>query len=589
MSRIVRENIVKRAMIWFLSTIGFLTLLSFIGLAIAVFYLHKPSGTDHHITENTVLSLKLGHKSLTETGKNLSIPSFFALQNRLSLHQITYAIREASTDHRIKGILLEINGTAITTAQAQELRQAFEVFRQTGKFVYAFSRSYGDGNNGTVPYYLSTAADKIWLQPRGSVNFMGLMLETYFTRTLLDNYHVIPRLDTREAYKGLTETYMKKEFSPEVRQNLQSLFDGITDQIINNIAKDRGINVSVVKQHIQNGPFLDQEALSLKLIDHVGYLDILKEKIWKKIGKKPNYVSLKNYHRQIKLPRHSEKKIAVIFVDGTIMFGRKNLINEHLIDFDRVMQSLKRAREDEKVAAVILRIHSPGGVVTAAESIWREISLITASGKPVVASLGTVAASAGYMIAAPATKIVANPATITGSIGVAVGKLVLSGAFDHFGVHWDRIKTGQNAGMWSFTEDFSEQGWKKIQEMLDDCYQDFIAKVAAGRRMTPEAVREIAQGKVWTGAQAKENGLVDELGDFYTAVDVAKNLVGGDQKELISVESYHDEGGFMQDLQNFMDMGEKMAGIHQMFLNFQGNMTSGMRSQFPFEGIEKNF
>lgn len=265
------------------------------------------------------------------------------------------------------------------------------------------------------------------------------------------------------------------------------------------------------------------------------------------------------------------------------------MMNEQVIDFDRVMKLLKRARKDEKVVAVVLRIHSPGGIVTAAESIWREISLLKAAGKPVVASLGTIAASAGYMIAAPATKIVANPATITGSIGVAVGKLVLSGAFDHFGVHWDRIKTGQNAGMWSFTEDFSEQGWKKIQEMLDDCYQDFIAKVAAGRRMTPEAVREIAQGKVWTGAQAKENGLVDELGDFYTAVDVAKNLFGGDQKELISVESYHDEGGFMQDLQNFVDMGEKMAHIHQMFLNLKGNMTAGMRSQFPFDNIKENF
>lgn len=536
----------KKLIMSILSVIGLMTV---VVVLVSLYMAHKyllEGEKGEKLTKSSILVVKLGDKPLGEGGKNRPLDILLSGQQR-SVGELVTLIHQAKKDPRIKGLLLKADGSSIALAYVQELREAIEAFKQSQKPVYAYSDTMGEGGNGTGIYYLASCAHEIWLQPRGSLNLTGMILESYFLKGLLEDYKVKPQFDRREGYKGIIETYTQKEFTPETRGNLKSLLDDLMDQMITDAAKDRHMEKDQFKKMVDEGPYTDAQAQKLKLVDHLGHYDELKKSIEDKQGTSLSFVSDRYYAREDSEAK-SGPKIALIHVDGAI-YGSVNPMGEEESTSPRsIAKLLDKSLKDDEIKAVVLRINSPGGTVSAAETIWHEVKKIRDGKKPIIVSMGPTAASAGYQIAAPATKIVANPATLTGSIGVASGKVDLNGIFEHFHVHWDHIKSGDNAGMWSMTEGFSPHGWQKLQQSLDYYYDDFLTKVADGRKMDKTAVRHVAQGQVWSGRQAKERHLVDELGGLTTAIEVAKKELGLERDAPVQIITMSSRGMFLEGL-----------------------------------------
>ncbi len=543
---------IKKIIVAFLAVIGLLTIMI---MATAIYLLSKyvgPGLEDETLTTNSVLVLKVGENPLSE-GANHTPLDFLFSNRQKSLPELVRMIHQAANDPRIKGLVIKNEGSHFSLAQIQELREALRIFKDTHKPVYAYSDTLGEGGNGTGVYYLCASAHEIWLQPRGSLNLTGMVLESYFLRGLLDDYKIKTQIDKREAYKGLAENYMNKEFSPEVRANLQSLLDDLMDQMVHDVGQDRQIEPQKFKELVDHGPYNDAEARNLKLVDYLGHYDELQKHIEQKLGKDISFISDRTYAYELKESNFGNK-IALIYVDGTLFGDVNPAIREENANSPRqIAKLLNKVVEDKSIKGVILRINSPGGTVTAAETIWHEVKKVKEAKKTIIVSMGTTAASAGYQIAAPATKIVANPATITGSIGVVSGKVVVNGAFNHFNVHWDRIKSGANAGMWSMTEEFSPDGWRKLQESLDYYYDDFLMKVAEGRQMDKVDVRKVAQGQVWSGRQAKERHLVDELGGLSKAIEVMRKELGLSSKDSLQIVTLTPQKGFFGGFFDFVN------------------------------------
>jgi protease-4 len=427
--------------------------------------------------------------------------------------------------------------------------------------VYAYSDSLGEGGNGTGAYYLSSCANEIWLQPRGSLNLTGLIVESYFLKGVFDEYKIKTQMDKREAYKGVLETYTEKEFSPQTRENLQNILDDLVDQLTIDIAQDRQMDKKKVKDLIDQGPYNDQEALNLKLVDHLGHYDELKDHLEKKSGTSAAFVSDRQYMGEVK-DSQGKVKIALIFVEGGLM-GNIGPVTETEINSPRQLaKNLDKALKDKDIHGVVLRVNSPGGTITAAETLWHEVNKFRKAKKPLVVSMGGTAASAAYQLAAPATKIIANPGTLTGSIGVASGKIILSGLLDHFHVSTSRIKSGENAGMWSVLEEFSPESWQKVQHSLDYIYDDFLTKVAQGRNIDKAQVRQIAQGKIWTGRQALEHRLVDGLGGLTKAIEVTKEELGLSRDASVELITLTPKPAFLESVFELMSLQ-----VAKLFLN----------------------
>lgn len=540
----------KRLILWVFAVIGFLSVLLVGSLSVFIFnaatvFREKESAEieESTLAPNTILTLKLGGKSL---GEKRAGGIFYNLTGAPpSLHDITRAIYDAAQDTRVAGLLVDYRGASIPAFQAQELRQAFQAFKKENKPIYAFSISYGDGGNNTSAYSLISLSSEIWIQPRGTLAFVGFSSEDYFLKPFFDKYKIQPQFDQRERYKGLHEQYTSAGFSPETKKNLTDLLMSVQTQIIDTVATDRDISKDKLQTLINEGPFTDQEAKEHKLVDKIGYLDDLRSALQEKSSEKVRYMSLGRYHRSAH-QQHTQhaQKIAVITVDGGIVFKSGGVMSDNdQVNIGEVVRLLKKATKDEAIKAIVLRIDSPGGTVSAAETLWYHVRQAVVSGKPLVVSMAGMAASAGYMIAAPATKIVANPSTITGSIGVATGKIAFGEALRQLEVHSDSIQTADNANLWSSFQPFSEKGWSKVRSQLDYYYQDFMKKVSDGRKIPINKVREIAQGKVYTGVDAQKVGLVDILGGLETAIEVARDLAKVEDKSALSVEFYTGKEG----------------------------------------------
>jgi protease IV len=516
---------IKKVIVGLLSAVGLLTIITFLTMYYTFQEYIIPEERNAKLTDHSLLVLRLGDRPLAEGINPSRLNMFLSGVRQKSIVDIIKILNAAKEDSRIAGLIVKIEGNGFSLAHVQEIRAALKDFKQSKKPIYAYADTLGEGGNGTGAYYLSALAGEVWLQPRGSLNLTGMILESYFMRDLLDQYLIKPQLDKREAYKGIGESYTENSFSKESRENLQNLLNDLMDQIITDVAEDRKLDKTSFKQVVDQGPYSDQEALQLKLIDRLGHYDELKRAIQEKSEVPVSFVPDKDYAYSIQ-SQNGKAKIAMVVIDGTLYGNTSPLGDENPNSPRQIAKSLHRALEDKSIGAVILRVNSPGGTVTAAETIWHEVKKIKEAKKPIIVSMSSLAASAGYQIAVPALKIVANPATITGSIGVMSGKIILNKAFSNFGVHWDQIKSGANAGMWSLMEEFSPEGWKKLQSSLDYYYDDFLTKVAEGRGLDKAEVRKVAQGQVWTGRQAKEHKLVDELGGLSKAIEIAKAEIG---------------------------------------------------------------
>ncbi len=498
-----------------------LVLVAIIGIALIVSSVGKPN-----VPENSVLVLNVSG-DLPDYNPPDPMAEVFGIDQAESFSSLITQIRKAKADSRVGGILLDINFPGIGWGKADELRGAILDFKTSGKPVYAFMEL---GLN--KEYYIATAADKIYLPPAGDLYINGLAAQAMFYRGSLDKLGIEPQFLKIGKYKNAPDQYTEKEMTEGQREVVNAILDDNFNRIINTIAETRKKSPEDVRAIIDNAPYNARQAKEQGLIDDTLYrdqvYDALKNQLGYKEEDKLRTISTKRY-RDVSadsLGLNNGEKVAVIYASGGISSGKSNSspLGGQSVGSDTIVQALTEATEDNSIKAIVLRVDSPGGSALASDVMWRAIEKAKEK-KPVVVSMGDVAASGGYYIACNANKIVAEPSTITGSIGVFMGKPITNGFYDWLGFSSEYVLRGKNAGLFRETQKWEGDELEKMWQQTRTIYYDnFIPKVAAGRNKTVEEVDQVGQGRVWTGAQAKERGLVDEFGGLEKAVEIAKQL-----------------------------------------------------------------
>jgi protease IV len=456
-------------------------------------------------------------------------------RRKMRLPDIIEGLRRARQDDRVRALVAKVGGGRIGLARMQEIREAVTDFRESGKLTVAWAETFGEFTHGNVPYYLATAFDRIYLQPSGSLGLTGVAIEQLFLHDALAKIGVAFQSAKRYEYKSAADNLTERGFTGPAREAAERMAASIAEQITAAITERRGKTAEQARALLDRGPFLAADALAEGLVDALGYRDEVYADVRREAGADAILQYVARYQRAHalaqrarRLPHPRERFVAVIYASGPIRQGRssRSPLGGSGMGSDTVAAALRSATSDERVRAVLLRVNSPGGSAVASDTIWREVVRTRAAGKPVVVSMSDVAASGGYYISMAADVIVAQPGTLTGSIGVIMGKPVLEEAFGRIGITTDSVSVGRGATMFTPTHPFSQDEWQRINVWLDAIYRDFTEKVASGRRMTVEQVDEIARGRVWTGADAAQHGLVDELGGMAAAADIARRRAG---------------------------------------------------------------
>jgi protease IV len=459
-------------------------------------------------------------------------------RGRPALPDLIDGLRRARQDNRVLGLVARLGGRSMGLAAVQELRRAVIDFAAAGKSTVAWAESFGEFSAGNVQYYLATAFDTIWLQPSGDLGLTGLAVERVYLRGVLDKLGADFQVAKRHEYKSAAEQLTEHGFSGPAREATERLTASVTEQLAQAIAERRQLTQDKVRALIDAGPFLAAPAEAAGLVDHLGYRDEVYAAVRKQAGPDAILQYLSRYQRGkvmaerarkiTTLPARHEPVVGLIYATGAIRRGRsgRSPLGGGSMGSDTIAAAIRTAARDEQVRAILLRVNSPGGSYVASDTIWREVVRARAGGTPVVVSMGDVAASGGYYISMAADVIVAQPGTVTGSIGVLTGKPVLGGALGRAGVSSDLVSQGAHSAMFSQLRPFSEDEWTLVNDWLDHIYADFTGKVAEGRGMTQSQVHELARGRVWTGADALGHGLVDELGGLEDAAAIARRRAG---------------------------------------------------------------
>ena len=442
---------------------------------------------------------------------------------------IVEGLDRARTDPRITGIAVRVGESTMNTAKLQEVRDKIQEFNRARKFSIAFLEFATNRS-----YYLASACQTVFLLPSSLLYVRGMMASTTFYRGALDKLGIYPDLYHLGEYKNATNVYTEKKYTQAHREAVQALLGDWYHEFLRDVAEGRRLRPDEVEKALKRGPLTSQEALSAQLVDRVGYLDEAREFTNLKNHGSANRLTLREYLRRTESAGRS--KLAVIYATGEILPGRSgnDPFGEAIMGSDTIAEQFRRAREDSSVKAVILRVDSPGGAAFSSEVIRRQLER-TKRVKPVVVSMSDVAASGGYWISMSANKIVAEPGTITGSIGIYSGKFNLRGLFDKLGLSTDYVATTENATIDWPLKNFSPAERESILRTMRDGYASFLQGVAEGRHLKVEAVDKIAQGRVWTGERAKQLGLVDELGGLHTAIAAAKQLARIPQGEKVGL------------------------------------------------------
>lgn len=461
------------------------------------------------------------------------------VQAETSLAMIYKALVSARQDSNIEGLALTIHDARFGLAKSQEIRRLLNDFRATGKFVDCYLETAGEGTNGTLAYYVATACDTIRLAPGGDLNLLGLHADSTFLRGTFDKLKIEPDFVHIGKYKSAVESYTHHEHSPEAREALAALLDDFYAQIVAAIAESRQLEEDRVREIIDGAPYTSIEALDLDLVDELSYRDQFEDALEDAVGSQPQFIRLEAYDSD-RYWRRGER-IAVLFAQGSIRRGSSGVdpwTGSLSMGARDLTQTLRELADNDSIAAVVLRIDSPGGSALASDLILREVERL-AERKPVIVSMSDLAASGGYYIAAKAAKIVAEKATITGSIGVFGGKLVTR-QFEQelLGISHDPIKRGENADIYSSLEPFTPEQEERVNALMGRVYDSFREYVAAGRGMSLDEVEVVAQGRVWTGQRALDIGLVDELGGFGRALELARESLELSPDAAIQLDFY---------------------------------------------------
>ena len=470
----------------------------------------------------------------------------------LTLRQAVDALHRAAEDDRVAGLIARIQLSAAAPGPVQELRDAVAAFGKT-KPTLAWAETYP----GTLSYYLASAFREVWMQPSGTVGLIGFATSALFLRGALDKAGIEAQFVARGEYKSAANLFTQDSYTDAHREADTALIGSLHAQVLRAVAESRHLDAAAVDALADKAPLLRDAAVSGKLVDRVGFRDEAYARIAELTGAPAaadgedapprlflsRYAKANAFTSAPPIPgRRSKPGIAVVTLDGPIVSGRGG---PQMLPFgnsnaggDTIAAALREAVADDDVSAIVLRVNSPGGSVTGSETIWREVVRATEAGKPVIASMGSVAASGGYYVSMAADEIIANAGTITGSIGVVTGKLVSRQLKDKLGVGSDSVRTNANADAWSSNERFTPEQQAHVEAEADLFYADFVERVAAGRKLTVAAVEEIARGRVWTGADAKDRGLVDELGGLRTAIERAKVRAGFAPDAAVRIVNY---------------------------------------------------
>jgi protease IV len=475
------------------------------------------------------------------------VPDFFSAlagEKIPVLHDYLDGIDAARYDSRIAGLVVRIGPLATGWGKLEELRSHLMAFRKSGKPSICYLGYDGAGN---PEYYLASACQQVWLVPTNPVNIKGMMAQALFLRGTLDKLKIVPEYYHIAEYKTASNLFTEKKFTPAHKEEVEGLLHGIYEQYLTDASAGRGMDRTKFEALVNRGPLSSSEAAEAKLVDRLGYWDQV-QNYFVEHGSGWRPVPLARYREFVDPPAFfAAKKIAIVTATGLIVSGTSQNTpgGGSIMGGDSVAADIRRARKDSSVRAIVLRIDSGGGSVVGSEVIRREVELAKGE-KPVIVSMSDVAASGGYWIAAPANKIVADPNTITGSIGVLIGKLNVSGLYNLLGLSTDYVATSDNATLFSAQQNFTPAQREYIQKMLKETYAEFTRGVASGRNMTVEAVDKIGKGRVWTGAQAKQLGLVDELGGLDRSIEVAKQLAHIPAGESVGIMRLPEEKTFFQ-------------------------------------------
>src|SRR5271163_473344 len=483
---------------------------------------------------------------------------------QMALRDAVAAIHRAAQDPRVAGLIAHVQLEASPAAAVQELREVIANFSAVKPSV-AWAETYP----GTLSYYLASAFGEVWMQPSGSVGLIGFSSNATFLRDALDKAGIKAQFVARGEYKSAANLFTEDGFTDAHREAVTQMLESLQDQVWQAVAESRNIDSDAIDALADRAPLLRDDALASGLIDRIGFRDEAYARISELVGVEGDsaeareseadpdeagpprlylarYASAARSRLAPPMPpvpgRRSKPTFAVVTLEGTIVNGRGG---PQFLPFgasnaggDTIAAALREVVADDSISAIVLRVDSPGGSVTASETIWREVKRARERGKPVVVSMGSVAASGGYYVSMDADAIVANPGTITGSIGVITGKLVVRDLKERLGVGSDTVRTNANADAWSADTPFTPEQQAHREAEADLLYTDFVERVAEGRNLSTKAVDAVARGRVWTGADAFERGLVDELGGFRTAVRRAKILAGLDEDADVRIVNY---------------------------------------------------
>ncbi len=465
--------------------------------------------------------------------------SFDIGDRQLAVMDTVLTLDRASRDSRVKGLFLRVGSGDLSVAQAQEIGAAIKRFRQSGRFVIAHSQGFT--SSGLGDYLAAASANEIWMQPKAPFGPAGTGAGAVFLRGFFEKIHAEPQIAKRSDYKSAADMFMEKDYTPQDREQTTALLQSWYDTATRGAAADRKLSPKAVAAAFEASPQFAEEAQRAHLVDRIGYDDDAKNAAVARAGG-AKAVTLKKYSKNISdFSEGGQPRIAVVEAAGEIVDGpaRDGVIGDsRAIVGDEYATAIREAARDEQIRAIVLRVDSPGGSVTASDQILNAVKKAQRAGKPVVVSMGTLAASGGYYISCSANRIVAEPGTLTGSIGVLSGKVSFGKTAGLIGVGVDQIGVGKNALMDSAITPYTSEQWANVNHQADVIYADFTRKVAEGRKLPIAKVEEVAKGRVWTGADAKARGLVDELGGFWTAVAAAKKLAGIATEERVAFKIY---------------------------------------------------
>jgi len=539
--------------------IAFLLLATFISVAgLATMYFAMSRSPSVEV--NSVLVLQVPG-ALPERNLNLFLAPLVG--DGPTVESLVESLRKAKVDTRVRGVILKPLGPQLLWGKVQEIRDAVLDFRESGKPLVAFLE-FG----GTQEYYLASAAEKIYLMPSSPLDLVGVANYEVFVRGALDKVGAYPDMLHAGDYKTAANVYTETGMTPFHREMAEDLNRDLYEQLVGGIAEGRNLEPRVVRQLIDEGPFLPDDALVAGLVDGLLYADELNQQEpfqgfdWKEIQD--------DAYRQVSagsVGSNGDRRLAIIYAVGAIASGRGGVdfTGGEVLGAESLAMSIRSARDDDSIRAIVLRIDSPGGSAIASDAIWREVVLAKEK-KPVVASLSDLGASGGYYIAMAADSIVAQPATLTGSIGVVAGKISTGGTYEALGVTVEPVSQGRFAELYSPVTRFSDEERAKMQEHIDAVYELFLEKAADGRGSTRDSIHEVAQGRVWTGRQAKALGLIDELGGLSAAVALAKEQAGLEVEDEVDLVIYPRP-------RNFIDLVSESFVGRQGVTGFSGGRT----------------